>query len=231
MGEGGVEKPPHYIGHRTRLRKRFLLSGKGSLPDYEILEILLFATHPRGDVKPLAKMLLAHFGGFSSVITATQEELLAVPGMREGALTQLKIVQEAVERLLKANIEDRPVVANWQALLDYCRASMGYSSTEQFRILYLDKKHHIIRDDLQETGTIDQTPVYPREVIKRALALHASSLILVHNHPSGCVTPSQADIDITKQIIAAGKPMEIEVQDHVIVSKSSYVSLRVLGKI
>lgn len=218
-------------GHRERLRKRFLASAKGGLPEYELLEILLFAAQHRADVKPLAKALLAKFGSLAAVITATQDELKQVNGVGISALAQLKVVQEAAERLLKAEWVDRPVLTSWQALLDYCRVSMGYSDTEQFRILYLNKKHYVIKDELQEVGTIDQTPVYPREIVKRALACHASSLVLVHNHPSGCVEPSMADIQVTRHIIAACKPLGIDVQDHVIVSKVAYLSMREKGVI
>lgn len=229
MKEELLEKPktqPHHTGHRQRLKERFLASGKGKLPDYEVLEILLFASHPRGDVKPLAKELIAIFGGLSKVLNATPEELLAVKGVNLSTVAQIRAVQEAAERLLKEDINTKPVLQSWKALLDYCRASMGHLKSEQFRILFLNKKNILISDELQETGTVDQTPVYPREIVKRALHLEASAIILVHNHPSGDVQPSKADISLTKQIIQALETVSITVHDHLIVSAKNHYSFK-----
>ncbi|MCD6034986.1 MAG: hypothetical protein K0R63_727 [Rickettsiales bacterium] len=220
-----------HVGHRQRLRERFLGSKKGTLPDYELLEMLLFSSSARRDVKPLAKNLIAHFGGFSRVITASSEDLLAIEGVNEATLASFRMVQEAVERILKTEAIERPILQSWKSLLDYCRASMGYLKREQFRVIYLDKKNMVIADELQEAGTVDQTPVYPREIIKRALSLEASALILVHNHPSGNVQPSQADIDITKQIVEAASHLRVTVHDHVIVSATHHYSFKSHGLI
>ena len=227
-------KPPkleqkHYIGHRQRLRERFLNSSKGSLPDYELLEIMLFAAIPRSDVKPLAKQLLLRFGNLAGVITAHNDELKTIKGVNNIVLSQLKAVQDMAERLIKQEIEDKPVVQSWKALLDYCRASMGHLKKEQFRMLFLNKKLMIIADEVQEYGTVDQTPVYPREVVKRALQLEASSIIMVHNHPSGDVQPSKADIQITKQIMQASESVGIILHDHVIISSKSHYSFKSNG--
>jgi DNA repair protein RadC len=223
-----IEKP-HHIGHRQRLRERFLASKKGSLPDYEVLEIMLFSSHPRGDVKPLAKELIAKFGSLAKVLNANAAELLLVKGVNESSVAQIKAVQEAAERLLKADVAERPVLQSWKALLDYCRASMGHLTSEQFRILFLNRKNMLIADELQETGTIDQTPVYPREVVKRALQLEASSIILVHNHPSGDTTPSKADIALTKQIQVAAATIGVTLHDHLIVSAAEHYSFKTNG--
>lgn len=220
---------PHYTGHRKRLRMRFLQSPKGSLPDYELLEIMLFAASPRGDVKPLAKKLLQSFGSIAGVITAHKDELIAIKGMNEAAIVQLKAIQDMSERLIKNEIEEKPILQSWKALLDYCRASMGHLKKEQFRLLFLNKKHMLISDELQEFGTVDQTPVYPREIVKRALQLEASSIIMVHNHPSGDVRPSGADIQITKQIMQAAEAVGIMLHDHVIISSKSHYSFRAHG--
>lgn len=222
---------PHYAGHRKRLRMRFLQSPKGSLPDYELLEIILFAASPRGDVKPLAKQLLHKYGAIAGVITAHRDELLAIKGMNEATVAQLKAVQDMAERLLKHDIEEKPILQSWKALLDYCRASMGHLQKEQFRLLFLNKKHMVIADELQEFGTVDQTPVYPREIVKRALQLEASSIIMVHNHPSGDVRPSGADIQITKQVIQAAEAVGIILHDHVIISSKSHYSFKAHGVI
>lgn len=221
----------HQTGHRSRLRERFLKSKKGVVPDYEILEILLFASHPRGDVKPLAKDLISHFGNLSKVINATEDELLACKGVNISAVAQFRVVQEASERLLKHEVIAKPILQSWKALIDYCRASMGHLNKEQFRILYLNRKNTLIADDLQEAGTVDQTPVYPREIVKRALQLEASAIIMVHNHPSGDVKPSRTDISVTKQIMAALKAVEILLHDHLIVSSKDSYSFKSNGVI
>ncbi|PIR39044.1 MAG: hypothetical protein COV35_05035 [Alphaproteobacteria bacterium CG11_big_fil_rev_8_21_14_0_20_39_49] len=217
---------PHYAGHRQRLKERFLSSSKGVLPDYEILEMLLFASHPRGDVKPLAKELISVFGSLAKVLNASEPELATIKGVNISAIAHIKVVQEAAERLLKEDIDDRPILQSWKALLDYCRASMGHLKSEQFRILFLNKRNILISDELQETGTVDQTPVYPREIVKRALHLEASAIILVHNHPSGDVKPSTADINLTKQIIKALDTVNIIVHDHLIVSSKKHYSFK-----
>lgn len=224
-------KTPHYHGHRERLRKRLLDSKKGTLPDYEILEVLLFAASPRGDVKPLAKSLISHFGSLGRVLTAEPHELEGIKGVNESAMATLRAVREGAERLLKEEVVEQPILQSWKALLDYCRASMGHNKTEQFRILFLNRKNMVIADDLQEAGTVDQTPVYPREIVKRALHLEASAVILVHNHPSGDTTPSRADIELTKEIMNALKVVGISVHDHVIISKQSHYSFKSNGVI
>lgn len=221
----------HYHGHRGRLRERLLNSKKGSLPDYEILEILLFSASPRGDVKPLAKALIAEFGSLGRVLNATRSDLEAIKGVNESALAMLRTVQEAAERLLKEEVKEQPILQSWKALLDYCRASMAYHKTEQFRIIYLNRKNMLIADDLQEAGTVDQTPAYPREVVKRAIQLDASAVILVHNHPSGDTTPSKADIMLTKQIQEALKVVNIALHDHVIISTTEHYSFKSYGVI
>lgn len=222
---------PHYVGHRQRLRERFLSSPKGTLPDYELLEIMLFAASPRSDVKPLAKQLLLRFGNLAGVITAHTDELKTIKGINEITVAQLKVVQDMAERLLKQKVEEKPILQSWKALLDYCRASMGHLKKEQFRLIFLNKKHMVIADELQEFGTIDQTPVYPREVVKRALQLEASAIIMVHNHPSGDTMPSLADIQMTKQIIQSTESVGITLHDHIIISSQSHYSFRAHGVI
>ncbi|MEE9139698.1 MAG: DNA repair protein RadC, partial [Alphaproteobacteria bacterium] len=190
---------PHYLGHRRRLRERFLKGGAEALGDYELLELVLFLAQPRRDVKPLAKQLLARFGGFAGVISAQPEALREVPGLGEGGVAALKSVQAAALRLVREEVAERPVIGSWDKLLAYCRASMGREQIEQFRLLFLDHKNRLIADELQQTGTVDHVPVYPREVVKRALSLGASAIIMVHNHPSGDPTPSKGDIEMTRE--------------------------------
>lgn len=220
--------PAHHVGHRDRLRERFLL-GADTLPDYEMLELVLFAAIPRRDVKPLAKQMIAHFGSFAEVIAAPRERLLEVEGIGENVAVQLKVIEAAALRLSKARLIGRPALSSWQALLDYCTAAMARSIREEFRVLFLDRKNVLIADEVQSAGTIDHTPVYPREIVKRALELSASALILVHNHPSGDPTPSRADIEMTRSIAAAAKPLGIAVHDHVIVGRSGHASFKWLG--
>ena len=220
--------PAHHAGHRDRLRERFLL-GADTLPDYEMLELVLFAAIPRRDVKPLAKQMIAHFGSFAEVIAAPRERLLEVEGIGENVAVQLKVIEAAALRLSKARLIGRPALSSWQALLDYCTAAMARSIREEFRVLFLDRKNVLIADEVQSAGTIDHTPVYPREIVKRALELNASALILVHNHPSGDPTPSRADIEMTRSIAAAAKPLGIAVHDHVIVGRSGHASFKSLG--
>ena len=222
---------PHYLGHRERLRRRFRDAGADSLPDYELLELILFRAAPRRDTKPLAKALIARFGTFAEALNAPEELLREVPGIGEAAITELKLVRAAALRLVRGEVLERPVLSSWAQVLDYCRASMGFASKEQFRILFLDKRNQIIADEVQQTGTVDHTPVSVREVVKRALELSATAIVLVHNHPSGDPTPSRADIEMTKQIVAAGKPLGVLVHDHIIVGKKGHASFRGLGLI
>jgi DNA repair protein RadC len=222
---------PHYLGHRERLRRRFREAGPDALPDYELLELILFRAAPRRDTKPLAKALIARFGTFAEALNAPEELLREVPGIGEAAITEIKLVRAAALRLVRGEVLERPVLSSWAQVLDYCRASMGFASKEQFRILFLDKRNQIIADEVQQTGTVDHTPVYVREVVKRALELSATAIVLVHNHPSGDPTPSRADIEMTRQIVAAAKPLGVMVHDHIIVGKQGHASLKGLGLI
>ena len=222
---------PHYAGHRKRLRDRFLKGGADALPDYEVLELVLFLGQPRGDVKPLAKALLERFGSFAEVISAEADDLKRIKGAGEAAVIALKCVQAAGLRLAQGEIIDRPVLANWKKVLSYCKASMAYDKNERFRVLFLNRKNVLIADEVQQKGTVDHTPVYTREVIKRALELGATALILVHNHPSGDPTPSKADIEMTKEVRDAGDKLGIVLHDHVIVSKGGHSSFKTMGLI
>jgi DNA repair protein RadC len=226
-----MDDKPDYLGHRARLRERFLKGGADALPDYELLELLLMQAQPRRDMKPLAKDLLRRFGSFQRVISADPQELLEVSGVGEAALVALKSVQAAALRLARAEAMDRPVMSSWQKVLDYCRASMAYGKTEQFRLLFLDRKNVLIADEVQQRGTVDHTPLYPREVVKRALELGASAIILVHNHPSGDPTPSKADIAMTREVIEAALKLGISVHDHIVIGASGHASLKSLGLI
>jgi DNA repair protein RadC len=219
---------PHYHGHRDRLRRRFAQAGSDALHDYEMLELILFRAIPRRDVKPLAKQLLETFGSFAEVIAAPTERLKEIDGLGEAAITDLKIVQAAANRLLRGEVKKRHVLSSWSSVLDYCRTVMAFESKEHFRILFLDKGNHLIADEQQQTGTVDHTPVYPREVVKRALELSATAVILVHNHPSGDPTPSRADIEMTRAIIEVARPLGIAVHDHLIVGKDGHASLKAL---
>src|SRR3984885_3940758 len=221
----GKERP-HYHGHRERLRARLLQAGPEALPDYELLEFLLFAANPRGDTKPLAKALLKRFGGLAAVLGAAPESLAQVPGMGDASAAQLLAVRAAGLRLLRAEVAERPVIGSWQKLLDYCTAAAGFAESEEFRLLFLDRKNALIADERQQRGTVDHVPVYPREVVKRALDLGASAIILVHNHPSGDPTPSHADVQMTQQIIAVAQPLGISVHDHIVVGKEGHASLK-----
>lgn len=226
-----MDTKPHYLGHRERLRSRLLDSARGTLPDYEILEMLLFLSKPRGDVKPIAKELMATFGSFGAVLNANPEALTHIKGVGDSTLAALRIVQEAIDRVLKQDIQAKPVLQHWKALLDYCRAVMGHLATEQFRILYLNKQGVLITDEVQSNGTVDYTPIYPREVVKRALYLGATAIILVHNHPSGDPTPSPADIDMTYKVMEACKPVDITIHDHLILSTNKHYSFKSNGVI
>jgi len=222
---------PHHLGHRKRLRERFLNVGAEALADYELLEMILFPAKPVGDVKPMAKMLINAFGSFGQVLFATPQELMKVEGVNEAAVVAIKTTKAAAERLLKEEIADRPVIKSWTQLLDYCRIHIGYNQHEEFHVLFLDQKLQLLADERQQRGTVDHTPVYPREVVKRALEIGASSLILVHNHPSGDVNPSKADVDVTKQIIDAARPLSIEVHDHLIIGAKKHFSFKSKGLI
>jgi len=216
-------------GHRERLRARFLNGGAEAMPDYELLEMTLFAALPRRDTKPLARALLARFGSFAEVISAPRARLLEVAGVGEAVANHLKIVEAAAHRLAKTKVMGRPDLSSWPALLDYCTAAMARAQNEEFRVLFLDRKNRLIADEVQNRGTVDHTPVYPREIIKRALELTASSVILVHNHPSGDPTPSKADIQMTREIVAAAKALSITVHDHLVVGRGGHASFKSLG--
>jgi DNA repair protein RadC len=229
LAEAGDSEKPHFHGHRARLRARFLESGGTGIPDYEILELILFGVFRNGDTKPLAKALIADLGSLAAVLAAPAERLAKVPGCGEAAIAALKVTREAGLRMLQADIKARPALSNWQALLDYCRAALQYEQVEQFRILFLDRKNQVIADEQQQRGTVDHTPVYPREVVKRALELNAAALILVHNHPSGDPTPSRADIEMTREVAKAAATMGIAVHDHLIIGRKGHVSFREKG--
>jgi DNA repair protein RadC len=224
-GASGTEpEKDHREGHRQRFGK----AGAEGIGDYELLELILFRAQPRRDMKPLAKALLARFGSFAEVITATPARLREVDGVGSAVVTELKIVEAAAQQLVKGSVAKRTMLGSWSAVTDYCRAKQAFCEREEFRILFLDKRNVLIRDEVQGTGTVDHTPAYPREIIKRALELGATALILVHNHPSGDPSPSQADIVLTKQIVALARAMEIEVHDHLIVGRNGHQSLRKL---
>lgn len=220
---------PHHAGHRDRLRNRFAKAGAEGLHDYELLELILFRAIPRRDVKPVAKGLIARFGSFAEVLSAPVERLTEVSGISEKVAVELKIIQAASLKLAQGQVINRPAISSWSALIDYCQASMSYNQKEQFRILFLDRKNVLIADEIQQEGTIDHTPVYPREVVKRALELGASAIILVHNHPSGDPTPSRADIDMTKRIADAGQSLGIAIHDHLVIGKGQHASFKSLG--
>ncbi len=225
-GFNEASSKPHFLGHRERLRERFREAGPEALPDYELLEMVLFRAISRGDTKPLAKNLIAKFGSFAEVISAAPERLKEVDGVGDAVTTELKLIRAAALRLMKGGIVNRPLLSSWSAILEYCRASMAFQDKEQFRILFLDKKNQLIADEVQQEGTVDHTPVYTREVMKRALELSASAIILAHNHPSGDPTPSLADIDMTRKIIDAGMKLGIAVHDHVIFGRGGHTSFR-----
>ena len=220
---------PHYWGHRQRLRERFLAGGHAAMPEYELLELVLFNAVERIDVKPLAKALLATFGDLNAVIAAGEHRLGQVPGVTPRVHLQLKIVEAVAHRMARARVIERSVLASWDALIGYCRTVMAYRDTEQFRILFLDRKNVLIADEPQAKGTVDHVPVYPREVAKRALELNASAIILVHNHPSGDPTPSQADIDMTGRVEDACRAIGVALHDHVVIGKGAEASFRGLG--
>jgi DNA repair protein RadC len=217
---------PHYHGHRERLRERFYGAGPEALTDYELLEMALFPALPRRDTKPLAKALLKKFGSFAEVVHAPVARLREVEGIGEASVNQIKLLAAAATRVAKGEVKRSIALSSWNDVIDYIRTGMAFADKEQFRLLFLDKRNQLISDEVQQTGTVDHTPVYPREVIKRALELSATALILVHNHPSGDPTPSQADIQMTKAIADIATPLGISVHDHIIVGKRGHASLK-----
>ena len=225
----GEKAVPHYAGHRERLRERAQAGGLNAVPDYEVLELYLFRTARMGDVKPKAKALLARFGSLGAVLSASLHELMSVQGIGEVAALDLKLVHELAQRIGREPATRRTVISSWSALLSYVRVALQHETREQVRVLYLDRKNQLILDEVTNHGTIDHAPVYPREIVRRALELSASSVILVHNHPSGDPTPSKADIDITQAVVAAGKPLGISVHDHLIVGRDGVVSFKAKG--
>ncbi len=222
-------KNDHRLGHRERMRERVLSAGARSLADYQILEMLLFAASPRGDTKPLAKNLLATFGSLARVLKAEPEALRKIDKVGDAVIATLKVAEILGEKLLRSEIEKKNVLGSWQALLEYCQGTMSDRGIEHFRILFLNNKNHLISDEVQQTGTVNHTAVYPREVVKRALELGATAIILVHNHPSGDVTPSKADIDMTHEIMSAASALGIKIHDHLIVGNGDSASFRSLG--
>lgn len=218
---------PHYAGHRERARERFNTLGGEALADYELLELVLHIVLPQRDTKALAKDLLARFGSFSEVLGAPPARLAEVKGLGATSITHLKVFQAAAQRYGRDKIDrEQPILSSWTQLIDYCRSQMAYESVEQFRILFLDKKNRLIADEVQQVGTVDHTPVYPREVIRRSLELSATALILVHNHPSGDPAPSSADVRMTREIADVAKPLGITLHDHIIIGRSGHASLR-----
>jgi DNA repair protein RadC len=226
---GGGDEQPDHVGHRERLRRRFLAGGRGALSDYELLELLLSHAQLRSDMKPAAKALIKRFGSFAGALAASPRELKEVDGVGPASIVLIKAVQAAALLMARQEVLDRPVIGSWKKLLDYCHARMAHEKIEQFRLLFLDNKNALIADEVQQRGTVNHTPVYPREVVKRALELGASSIILVHNHPSGDPTPSQDDIEMTKEVAAAAGKLNIAVHDHIIIGRKGHASLRSLG--
>jgi DNA repair protein RadC len=220
------DEAPHYHGHRDRLRARFRQAGGEVLEDYELMELVLFRSIPRRDVKPLAKKIVKSFGSFAQALAAPPHLLKNIDGIGDSVVTDLKIIEAAAHRVAKGEVKKREVLSSWDAVLSYCRTAMGFSDKEQFRLLFLDKRNGLIADEVQQSGTVDHTPVYPREVVKRALELAATAIILVHNHPSGDPTPSSADIKMTRDIVEIAKPLGIMVHDHIIVGRDGHASLK-----
>jgi DNA repair protein RadC len=225
--QGMREEAPHFHGHRQRLRERFMEAGETALADYELLELLLFRAIARRDVKPLAKALIARFGSYAEVIAARPERLREIEGLGESAICELKLVEAAARRLARGSLlQKRTVLGSFMDVIDYCRTAMAYAEREEFRILFLDKRNALIADEVQGVGTVDHTPVYPREVVRRALELGSTALILAHNHPSGDPTPSSADIRMTRDIVAIAQPFGIAVHDHLIVGRNGHASFK-----
>jgi DNA repair protein RadC len=224
-----MSEAQHHAGHRDRLRQRFLKSGADGLQDYELLEMVLFAAIPRRDVKPLAKQLLKQFGSLSAVLGASAADLQKMKGISENAAVLLKTVQALSLRTLRGEFEKKPVLASWQKLLDYCHVAMAHEKREHFRVLFLNRKNQLVADEVQQIGTVDHTPVYPREIVRRALELGATAMILVHNHPSGDPTPSDSDIAMTCEVVRAAAALDILVHDHLIISQSGHISFKSMG--
>ncbi len=222
----GDETPAHYLGHRERLRGRLLEAGPDAVADYELLELVLFRAIPRRDVKPLAKALIARFGSFAETIAASPQRLAEIDEVTAGVVAEFKIVEASAIRFAKGAAKKRLALGSWSEVIDYCRTSMGFSEREEFRILFLDKRNCLIADEVQGSGTVDHTPVYPREVMRRALELSATAILLVHNHPSGDPTPSSADIKMTLDIIAIAKPLGVNVHDHIVIGRHGHASMR-----
>ena len=220
------DEPPHYLGHRERLRSRLREAGLEAIADYELIELVLFRAIPRRDVKPLAKALIARFGSFAEAIAAEPARLAEVEGMSQGAIAEFKIVEAGARRFAKGVARKRLPVGSFSAVVDYCRTAMAFDAREEFRVLFLDRKNGLIADESQGVGTVDQTPVYPREVVRRALELSATAVILVHNHPSGDPTPSTQDVKMTLDIIAVAQPLGVAVHDHIIVGRDGHASLK-----
>jgi DNA repair protein RadC len=219
-------EPAHYVGHRMRLKTRFREAGGEALADYELLELILFRAIPQRDVKPLAKKLIERFGSFAEALAAPPPRLAEIEGMSESAITEFKIVEASAKRFAKIVARNRRSMTSWSEVIDYCRTAMAYEDREEFRILFLDKRNGLIADESQGHGTIDHTPVYPREVVKRALELAATAVVLVHNHPSGDPTPSTQDVKMTLEIIAIAAPLGVKVHDHIIVGRQGHASLK-----
>ncbi len=227
---GRSDTEPSYLrDHRKRLRERFLVGGAQAMPDYELLEMVLFRAIPRQDVKPLARQMIDLFGDLAGVISAPEARLRKLSGVGDSVIAELKLAEACAQRMARARVLHRPVISSWNALLDYCHTTMSHRETEEFRILFLDRKNNLIADEAQGSGTVDHVPVYPREIMRRALELNASALILVHNHPSGDPTPSQADIAMTEQVQRAGECLSITLHDHLIIGKSCEISFRATG--
>ncbi|MBX9805881.1 MAG: DNA repair protein RadC [Alphaproteobacteria bacterium] len=223
------ENEPTYLGHRARLRERFAQAQGLGLADYELLELLLFLALPRSDTKPLAKALLQKFGSLAALLKAEKGLILETPGVGEGVLHVIQLMQAVIGKVLQQEMMNKPVLASCQSVLDYCQATMAHDKRETVRLLFLDRKNQVIGDEVQQTGTVDHAPLYPREVVKRALDLGASALIIVHNHPSGDPTPSRADIDMTLKVQQAASSLGIEVHDHLIIGKGRHSSLKSMG--
>lgn len=226
---GPGQQPSYIRDHRKRLRDRFMSGGAKAMADYELLELLLFRAIPRQDVKPLAHRLIREFGGLADVVSANPERLRKIDGIGDAVIAELKLTEACAQRMARARVMQRPVISSWDALLDYCHTAMSHRETEEFRVLFLDKKNILIADETQGCGTVDHVPVYPREVMRRALELNATALILVHNHPSGDPTPSVADINMTEQIQRAGEALSITLHDHLVIGKSCEISFRATG--
>jgi DNA repair protein RadC len=224
------KEKPHHVGHRDRLRERFLKS-PDSLPDYELLELLLFMAIPRKDVKPIAKHLIDRFKNLNGVLNASLPDLENIDGISHNTAIAIQTIRVAGLRLLQQNIMERPILNTWSRLIEYCEAAMANENKEHFRLLFLNKKNEVIADEVQQSGTVDHTPAYPREIMKRALELGATAIILIHNHPSGDPTPSDADIQMTKAIQAAAAPFDIVIHDHLIVSRNGTTSFKNMGLI